>query len=136
MINNAVDVQLLDGRAILAALPEPLRSQVDLQVRHSTGSTNDDVRQTGATGALWPVCMADHQTAGRGRRGRPWLSVPGSSVALSVLWRTQRDASALGGLSLVVGLAVVAALEKEGGRSLQLKWPNDVLAAGRKLGGM
>ncbi|MDR2924913.1 MAG: biotin--[acetyl-CoA-carboxylase] ligase [Azoarcus sp.] len=82
------------------------------------------------------VLVATRQSAGRGRRGRQWLSWPGASLTFSVLWRFAPDAPAPGGLSLAVGLALARALEKLGLPEVTLKWPNDVLARGAKLAGV
>lgn len=82
------------------------------------------------------VLVADRQTAGRGRRGRQWLSWDGASLTFSVLWCFPPAAPAPAGLSLVVGLALARALEQLGVAGLQLKWPNDVLVHGEKLAGI
>lgn len=83
------------------------------------------------------VVIAEAQSAGRGRRGRTWISAPGDSLTFSLLWRFA-PGTAPAGLSLAAGLAVVQALEKVGaGRTaVQLKWPNDLLFEGKKLGGI
>ena len=83
-----------------------------------------------------PVLVADRQTAGRGRRGRSWLSWPGAGLTFSVLWRFEPGAPVPAGLSLVAGLAVARTLESLGVEGVQLKWPNDVLIHGRKLAGI
>ncbi|MDR2186925.1 MAG: biotin--[acetyl-CoA-carboxylase] ligase [Azonexus sp.] len=75
------------------------------------------------------VVVADRQTAGRGRRGRSWLSAPENSLTFSLLWRFAGSPARLGGLSLAVGVALVRALESLGGQGIGLKWPNDVLLA-------
>lgn len=82
------------------------------------------------------VLVAERQTAGRGRRGREWLSWPGASLTFSVLWRFMPGTPASAGLSLVAGLALARALETLGARGIQLKWPNDVLVHGEKLAGI
>src|SRR5690606_6260917 len=82
------------------------------------------------------VCLAELQIAGRGRRGRDWFSPFGANLALTIGKRIDRPAAALGGASLVVGLAVLDALEQLGVPELALKWPNDVLLRGAKLGGI
>ncbi len=81
------------------------------------------------------VVIAETQTAGRGRRGRPWLSAPGDSLTFSLLWRFAPGTSPAG-LSLAVGVAVVVALEKVDAGRTALKWPNDLLRDGKKLGGI
>lgn len=82
------------------------------------------------------VCAAEWQSAGRGRRGRAWISPYAGNLYFSVLWRSAGGAAALEGLSLAVGLAVVDALQRLGVPDLGLKWPNDVWQAGRKIGGI
>ena len=82
------------------------------------------------------VLIADRQTAGRGRRGRQWLSWDTASLTFSMLWRFRPGAPAPAGLSLVVGLALARALEDLGVSGVQLKWPNDVLVHGDKLAGI
>lgn len=79
-------------------------------------------------------CIADHQTGGRGRRGRCWFDSGNSSILVSMGWQTGE--TVLPGLSLVSGLAVVRALADENIVGITLKWPNDVLASGKKLGGI
>jgi BirA family transcriptional regulator, biotin operon repressor / biotin---[acetyl-CoA-carboxylase] ligase len=81
------------------------------------------------------VLVADVQSAGRGRRGRSWVSIPGGNLCFSLLWRFAAQ-QRLEGLSLVVGLAIVRALQSLQVSGLSLKWPNDILLDGRKLGGV
>jgi len=87
------------------------------------------------------VVIATAQTAGRGRLGRQWIAAPGDSLTFSLLWRFPPGTLPLG-LSLAVGLAVANALEKVGAGMtvppppIQLKWPNDLLVSGKKLGGI
>lgn len=82
------------------------------------------------------VLVADRQRAGRGRRGRQWLSWEGASLTFSLLWRFAPGAPAPAGLSLAAGLALARALEGLGAGGVQLKWPNDVLVHGEKLAGI
>lgn len=82
------------------------------------------------------VLVADRQSAGRGRRGRPWLSWDDASLTFSALWRFPPGAPQPAGLSLVAGLALARALERLGVPGVQLKWPNDVLVHGAKLAGI
>lgn len=81
------------------------------------------------------VCVAEHQTAGRGRSGRRWDDSPATALLFSVLLRPPVDAP-LPQLSLVAGLAVAAAIEPKTRVPVLLKWPNDVLAGGRKVAGI
>ena len=72
----------------------------------------------------------------RGRRGRVWHSALGDSLTFSLLWRFQRGAAGLSGLSLAVGVALVRALHALGVPEARIKWPNDVLIGGNKLAGI
>ena len=81
------------------------------------------------------AALAEYQSAGRGRFGRRWVSPFGANLYLSLLWRfwgIERTA----GLSLAVGVAALRALEDLGISGIGLKWPNDLLFRGRKLGGI
>ena len=82
------------------------------------------------------VCMAECQTAGRGRRGRTWVSPFAKNIYLSLKMTLDSGLGALEGLSLAVGVAIVRSLINLGAQGVQLKWPNDVLWCGRKLGGI
>lgn len=125
-----VDVAML--RAVLGEAA-PLFAIEHLESCDSTNTLLLERAARGATAGL--TLLADSQTAGRGRRGRSWLSAPECSLTFSVLWRfTHR--SSLVGLSLAVGLAVAQALEDLGFEGVGLKWPNDVWLFGRKLGGV
>lgn len=81
------------------------------------------------------VIVADHQTAGRGRRGRTWESPTGSSLLVSVLLRARMPE--LAQLTTVcAALAAASACERASGVRVSLKWPNDVMVGDRKLGGI
>ncbi|MEE6075913.1 bifunctional biotin--[acetyl-CoA-carboxylase] ligase/biotin operon repressor BirA [Avibacterium paragallinarum] len=81
------------------------------------------------------LCLAEYQYAGRGRRGRQWLSPFAGQVIMSLYWTLDRQIN-LEGLSLVVGMAIADTLRKAGAWGVKLKWPNDVLLNGRKLAGI
>jgi len=80
--------------------------------------------------------LAEHQSAGRGRRGRTWKTPRGQSIALSLGVQIDVPAARLGAVSLVTGLAVASALEQCGVQGVGLKWPNDIFLRGAKLGGI
>lgn len=82
------------------------------------------------------VLAVELQTAGRGRLGRSWHSGLGTALTFSLLWRFDCGLNALSGLSLSVGVAIVRALNNLGANGVQLKWPNDILTAQGKLGGV
>ena len=101
----------------------------------STGSTNSDAMALARDGAPeGTVVVADHQTAGRGRRGRTWTAPAGASLLVSVLLRP--PAPLVGGVGMAVGLAMAEAVEELTGVDARLKWPNDLLVADRKLAGI
>lgn len=114
-----------------------LAPRFHLRVVEAIESTNTALLQEAMAGApTGSVLAAEIQTSGRGRRGRRWTSGLGASLTFSVLWRFEQGAAALSGLSLAVGVAVARALQARGARNVRLKWPNDVLVDGRKLGGI
>ncbi|WDE11541.1 bifunctional biotin--[acetyl-CoA-carboxylase] ligase/biotin operon repressor BirA [Thalassomonas haliotis] len=82
------------------------------------------------------VCIAEYQSAGRGRRGRQWISPFGSHVYLSMYWQLEQGMSAAMGLSLVTALAVSDAINELFNIEVQLKWPNDIYMSGVKLAGI
>ena len=102
-----------------------------------TGSTNDDLLEAGKQGAPHGTGLAARaQTAGRGRRGHKWDSTAGN-LLLSIVLRPCVNPAKYSGLAAVSGLAVLKALEKQGlANEIGLKWPNDLVARGRKLGGI
>ena len=106
----------------------------------STGSTNVDLLARANTDVGLPegqVLVAEEQTAGRGRLGRTWTSVPGASLTFSVLLRPATvPASRRGWLPLLAGVAVASAVRSATGVGAMLKWPNDVLVGDRKLAGI
>lgn len=121
-----------DFAAVAGDFPDPFR----LMVRERTASTNDDLRQLAADGAPEGlVLLALRQFAGRGRRGAAWFSVPGESLAFSVLLRPQEAKAIWPRLALAAGLAVAEALESLG-PAAGIKWPNDVWIGSRKVAGI
>jgi BirA family biotin operon repressor/biotin-[acetyl-CoA-carboxylase] ligase len=82
------------------------------------------------------VVLAEAQTAGRGRRGRRWVSPYGENLYFSLVIRIDRSATQLQALSLVVGVAVLRTLRQLGVAGVGLKWPNDLLVAGKKIAGI
>jgi len=80
------------------------------------------------------ICLAESQSAGRGRRGKSWESFRSGSILLSLGWRLDR--ADMRGLSLVSGLAVMESLRGFGVPQVELKWPNDILIGGKKAGGI
>jgi len=138
--DNAPAAAPFDPDARLAALAErlgPLAGRFALRWVERCDSTNSALtEQPPADDGRIHVLIAEHQRAGRGRRGRSWQSWPGASLTFSSLWRFPDGAPVPAGLSLVAGIALAEALERLGVHGLQLKWPNDLLVHGRKLAGI
>lgn len=129
---------LLDLEQIQAALPGSLSSSIRWQLLDSVGSTNAELMRSSValSGVGLSVCLAEQQTSGKGRRGRDWVSPYAQNIYLSVAVPFSEGAQKLEGLSLVVGLVLVEALEACGFRNCGLKWPNDILLDGSKLAGI
>ena len=108
-----------------------------LTVVDITGSTNDDLLEAGKLGAPHGTGLAARaQTAGRGRRGHTWDSTAGN-LLLSIVVRPNVNPAKYSGLAAVCGLAVLKTLERQGlATEIDLKWPNDLVARGCKLGGI
>jgi BirA family biotin operon repressor/biotin-[acetyl-CoA-carboxylase] ligase len=124
-----------------ALLPLHAGNQPQLQLFEEIDSTNAEaLRQLQALDHAQrceaKVFIARRQSAGRGRRGRVWSSESNAGLYLSLVRGFELEAQALQGLSLVVGLAAQAALTQLGAQEVRLKWPNDILVQGRKLGGI
>jgi BirA family biotin operon repressor/biotin-[acetyl-CoA-carboxylase] ligase len=128
----------IDAARIAAQLAPALRRRVRaLDVHFQIDSTSSSLLRAATQGAPdLAVCTAETQTAGRGRRGRQWQSPLGGNVYFSLLKRFAHGMGALSGLSLVAGVALIQALRDCGVNGSGLKWPNDVLADGRKLAGI
>jgi BirA family biotin operon repressor/biotin-[acetyl-CoA-carboxylase] ligase len=132
---------MLDAGQIRAAMPVALASSLGaLEVHWELDSTSSELQRRGPLATDFSVLLAETQTAGRGRRGREWLSPPGLNVYLSCLKRFEQGFAALAGLSLAIGVIVLRALEDLGVAGAGLKWPNDLLAVAElqrgKLGGI
>ena len=131
-------LELLNGDEIQQRItPDAKKNLQTLELYLQTGSTNDVAMSMASQGAgSGYLCLAEQQTAGKGRRGRHWVSPFGANLYLSCLWDFYNGAAALEGLSLATGVAVAEALAEFGVAPLELKWPNDVLSGGRKLAGI
>lgn len=130
-------LDLLNAPRIQSGLqPDAARLVHEINVHTSIDSTNAELQRQSLVPERASVCLAETQTAGRGRRGRHWVSPFGSSIYMTVGWRFQGGAEALEGLSLAVGVLLCESLAALGVEGLALKWPNDVLLDGRKLAGI
>lgn len=152
LVERGIDVHAVRGRGYCLANPlelldqDRIAAELNDEVRHLVSaievypwldSTNTYLMQRARAGCdSGLACFAEAQTAGRGRRGRSWISPFGANLYFSLLWRFPANPPALTGLSLVIGIAVAHALEKLGVEGIGLKWPNDILWQQRKLGGI
>jgi len=126
----------LDAAAVQVQLG-PHTRHFHLELLDACASTNTLLLARARGGASsGSVIACELQSAGRGRRGNIWQSGLGGSLTFSLLWRFAQGAAGLTGLSLAAGVAVARALASAGVAEVQLKWPNDLLHAGRKLGGI
>ncbi len=125
-------------RESIAAELRPQAARIEaLELCGEVGSTNTRI-------ADWPLaadgraslCIAEHQTAGRGRRGRDWHARAGGSITFSLARRFEQPPSGLLGLALVAGVAAASELAAHGVGGLGLKWPNDIQVGDAKLGGI
>ena len=111
--------------------------QADIEVHNIIDSTNNYLlRRLPNSVSQGQVCLSEYQDAGRGRRGRKWISPFGSQIYLSMYWRLEQGLSAAMGLSLVTALAVSDAIKECCNIQVELKWPNDVYINGVKLAGI
>lgn len=151
-------LELLDARSIRDALPPEAQARISgISVLDDVDSTNSWLMQRASAGApSGSVCLAERQSAGRGRRRRVWVSPFGANIYLSMLWRFPLAPAQLCGLSLAAGVAVLRALASAGAGSVDqdgvcqngigedglgpagigLKWPNDLHWRRRKLAGL
>jgi BirA family biotin operon repressor/biotin-[acetyl-CoA-carboxylase] ligase len=128
----------LDAQALARSLVRPGGLWREITVVAETGSTNTDLLRDAEAGAAeGRVLAAEAQTAGRGRMGRHWQSMPGAALTFSVLLRPAGvPASLRGWVPLLAGAAAVSALRDVARVEAALKWPNDVLVGERKLAGI
>ena len=128
----------LDEAAIRAQLDANVITDVEkLEVFARIDSTNAYLRdRTTPERGRFRVALADHQTAGRGRNENRWLSAPGRSLCLSLAHTFPQPPDKLSALALALGVGAVEALAGLGIGGVALKWPNDLMVAGAKLGGI
>jgi len=131
-------VELLDAARMRAhACEQGRRLPDELEVHFLIDSTNDHLYAAPppAPGAA-RVAFAELQSAGRGRRGRRWIAPFGSGLTFSISWTFAETPADLPALGLALGVAIAKVLSGLGAQRLSLKWPNDLLHDGRKLGGL
>ena len=134
--------RLLGARDLLspAAIESHLRGCIlgrRIEHREVTGSTMDDARELAQHGAPeGTVVVAELQTGGRGRRGREWLSARGAGITASIILRPPFPPSMAQHLSLLAALGVAGGIRAGTGAPARVKWPNDIMLDGKKLGGV
>ncbi len=129
-------VELLDAELIRHAV-QPRNQACEIQILLSVDSTSRYLLDLASRGDCHGLLVfAEHQTAGKGRLGRRWMSPFGGNLYFSLLWRFKSVPGSLSGLGLAVGIAITRALHHWDVPGVQLKWPNDILCQGRKLCGI
>jgi BirA family biotin operon repressor/biotin-[acetyl-CoA-carboxylase] ligase len=131
-------VSALSAERITAHLPTDVSARLEaLRIDWTLESTNTALLDSlpPAAGAA-AVVLAEHQTGGRGRRGRSWVAPPGGAVCFSLAWQYAEMPPDLSALSLLVGLCVIDALREVGVAEVKLKWPNDLVTPRGKIGGI
>jgi BirA family biotin operon repressor/biotin-[acetyl-CoA-carboxylase] ligase len=132
----AAPFDALDAATIRAGLG-PAAGRIRVELVDECDSTSERAAARARAGAAsGTAVVCELQRAGRGRQGARWYSGLGTSLMFSLLWRFERSAGVLAGLPLVAGVACARALESLGGHDVALKWPNDLVRGGAKLGGV
>ena len=132
----ATPIEFIDVARVREAMGAQA-ARIALEVVDEIDSTSTRLMSRAMAGAASGTCLlAEWQSAGRGRRGRSWVASLGGSLTFSLLWRFERGAGHLGGLSLAVGVAVARALDACGVERIRVKWPNDVVCDFRKIAGI
>jgi len=130
------DLRPIVPAQILSALTTTWAGR-ELLVLERCGSTNDEAQNLAKQQAPAGTCvLAETQDAGRGRRARTWYSPPGRNIYMSMILRPQIPPDEAGALTLAAAVAVAEGIESVTGLQPHLKWPNDILIAGRKLCGI
>jgi BirA family transcriptional regulator, biotin operon repressor / biotin---[acetyl-CoA-carboxylase] ligase len=129
----AAPLSLIEQQRVVAALRDA-GSQIGAVHCFDTVASTSDLL-AGRDVPPGTLVLAEHQSAGRGRRGRAWISPFGVNLYFSLSWRYQVGPAALGGLSLALGVALAECLLRHA-PTVMLKWPNDLWVEGRKLGGV
>lgn len=124
-------IQLLNEQTILSYLPAG-----QVTVLPVVDSTNQYLLDRITELKSGDACVAEYQHAGRGRRGRQWVSPFGTNLYLSMFWRLEQGPAAAMGLSLVVGIVMAEVLRKLGAEQVRVKWPNDLYLNDKKLAGI
>jgi BirA family biotin operon repressor/biotin-[acetyl-CoA-carboxylase] ligase len=127
----------LISKAKIAQALEPNNQSLSIELFTSIESTNSFLlSQIQVGNNISDVCIAEHQSKGRGRRGRQWVSPCGANIYFSMHWYLENGISEAMGLSMATALAVSDMLKEKLNITAELKWPNDVYVSGKKLAGI
>lgn len=127
----------LEKAAIFNAIARLRHKSIDsLKVFQSIDSTNSYLLQQTVSVGSARVCVAEVQAAGRGRRGNRWQSSSGSNIMMSLSWGFSHWPETVTGLGLAVALVVAERINHDHGLAVKIKWPNDLMINGNKLGGI
>lgn len=140
-----LDIYKVTGKGYCSAMPLELLDAD--KIKRLSGKSSVHVEQLVDSTNQWlldrldkidngQTCISEHQSAGRGRRGRAWVSPFASHLYFSLYWRFDSGIDKVSGLSLLVGIAVVNTLDQIGIHGASLKWPNDIYYQGKKLAGI
>jgi len=131
-------VKPMDGRFIEEQLEGECRRHVSrIIIEHCVDSTNDIVSKLARKELIHGVvCITEAQPAGRGRRGKHWVATPFRNLLMSLGWMYESWPPDLTGLSVAAGIALIEAMSGMGIAGLGMKWPNDIVFDGKKLGGI
>ncbi len=131
-------IELLDQKQIKDLLGSHAKAQAcEINILFETGSTNDELSRVlthDASNVI--VLLAEYQNEGKGRRNNSWLSPVASGIYLSMSWKVEVANNFTSIMSLVTGVAIIRTLHEIGITDAGLKWPNDILVDGKKLGGV
>jgi len=130
-------IQLLDQQNVISNLSVAGRKMFSvINIVANTDSTNWNALQASYNLGDWKLYSAEFQQAGRGRRGKVWQSPPCTNLTFTLGHKAVFDAGVLYLSSLLAGVAIATALERETGLAVQLKWPNDIYCGEKKLAGI
>ena len=134
----AKPLDLLDQAAIKAKLTRSVSNNLhQLEILQEVDSTNNYIARCEMPEVgHFSVVMAEMQTAGKGRRGRHWVSPYAENIYMSLLWPLQTSLSEVGALSPILSIAMLNALDALGVKDLGVKWPNDIYCQNKKLAGV
>ncbi len=125
----------LNSELIVAAIEHPAKNILSLTVLDHIDSTNNYLMKLSVGRSSGQACIADWQTAGRGRNENLWYSPPDTNIYISLMWEFLADDN-LTALSLMTALSLVKCMRKAGFIDAGIKWPNDIYLGDKKVCGV